>query len=130
MRFLVILAFFLQSAFAATKFYDITVTISLNGKMMAKPRLLLREGKKGSIIQDSKDGRYFLEVMAKEGQIDLQKGILLDFTTGILMKEGSRKVLSRGKMLAEDEPMTLLSPQLKETEDFEMTILARRKMHK
>jgi hypothetical protein len=128
MKLILVFALLLQSAFAATKLYDISVTISMNGKVMVTPRLLLKEGKKGSILQESKDGRYFLDVVASEGTIE--KSILLDFTTGILMKEGSRKILSRGKILAEEAPVTLLAPQLHETEDFEMTIQARRKFQK
>lgn len=127
MRLILAIILLTQSAWAAPKIYDLAFSINVDGKLIANPHLILEEGKKGTIFQNSKDENYFIDVIATDGQIDVEKGVMLDFATGVMGSKGDRKILARGKMLAHDEPVTVLAPQLKNTEDFEITIQARRK---
>lgn len=127
MRFILTLLLLTQTALAAPKIFDLAISIKVDGSAVSSPRLILEEGKKGVVFQHHKDENYFIEVIAHDGQVDAEKGVMLDFLTGVMEKAGNRKILARGKMLAHDEAVTLLAPQLKNTEDFEITIQARQK---
>jgi type II secretory pathway component GspD/PulD (secretin) len=87
-------------ALAATTGYELNLDLSLNGKHVSSPRVLVKAGQTATVTEKMDTDETFIEVMAVEGQIENNKGILMDFTIGRIGTDGKRTVLSKPHILA------------------------------
>jgi|GEM_PF-1801390 hypothetical protein len=89
------------SAFAKNS-YDLKMKMFVDGKHVASPRVITKEGEKASIFQKSKDHQTFVEVIPSEGTWGDHKGTLLEMSVGYINKDGSRTLKSHPKILVDD----------------------------
>jgi type II secretory pathway component GspD/PulD (secretin) len=118
------------SAFAAKQEYDLKMDLSMNGKHIASPRVLVVEGEKATVSQKSNDEEDTIEVTATEGDSQGRKGILLDFVVSVVGKDGKKKVVSRPRILTlEGEKATLSSRQNDASpEEVSLSVVATRRL--
>lgn len=118
-------------AFAAKNQYDLKMDLSMNGKVVASPRLLVVEGEKATVSQKSDDAENSIEVTASEGDLQGRKGILMDFVVSVVTKDGKRTVVSRPKILTlEGEKATLSTHQNDASpEEVSLSVVATRRLH-
>ena len=104
MKALFILATLLlsTSVFASKKAYELNLDLSIDGKTVASPKLVVFAGSMGSVIQDTASGNSFFEVVVNEGEVQGNKGILMKFKVGHILEDGSRKIISRPTILSEN----------------------------
>jgi hypothetical protein len=103
-----IFLFFISSALASTKGYDLNMDLVIDGKKISSPKAIVEAGKPATIIQKKDGVESFIEVIASEGELQGRKGILMDFEIGYIGKNGKREVVSKAKILAkEKEPATI-----------------------
>lgn len=98
------------------------------GKKVSSPRIIVREGEVGSIIQETSAEKTFIEVVAKEGEIQSHKGILMNFVVGYFDKDGKKIVAYRPQILTDENKnaqITLGEEGRKETISF--SVVAQRK---
>ncbi len=88
------------SSAMAAKGYDLKMDLTMNGKHMSSPRVLVKAGEKATIAQEGKNGGSFIEVVATEGEVQGNAGIMMSFTVGTIDKKGARTIVSRPKILA------------------------------
>lgn len=102
MKFLLTLSILLMSvsAVAASNIYNINVKISTDGQPETASGLTIEEGKTGTIVSETNVEKSYFEVVATEGEFDGNKGILMKFVVGSILKDGSRKVISQPTILA------------------------------
>ncbi len=84
----------------AAKGYDLKMELTMNGKHMSSPRVLVRAGEKAMIEEEGKNGGSFIEVIATEGEAKGNAGIMMSITVGTIDKKGARTIISRPKILA------------------------------
>ncbi|MFS4460769.1 hypothetical protein [Bdellovibrio sp. HCB2-146] len=87
-----------SSAFAAGPNYDLKMELSLEGKHVLSPKVIVPAGETASVD----DGKTFVEVVANEGAIQDHKGILMKLTVGTIGKDGKRKILATPQVLAKE----------------------------
>lgn len=100
MNYLILVSLMLGSSAFAAKGYDLKIDLSLNGKRMSSPRVLVKAGEKAIVSESGKNGGTFIEVMATEGEVQGNSGIMMSMTVGTIDKKGARTILSRPKILA------------------------------
>lgn len=116
----------LHSQLVFSQSYDLAFDFKINGKSISTPHLLVNEGKKGYVVTKSGLENLFLEVTASKTETQVNKGILLDFISGLKTHKGVQKILSRGKLLVADgETATILFPQPDNSNDTEIQILTK-----
>ena len=73
--------------------------LSLNGAKASSPRIVVEEGKMGTITQETNGQKSYFEVVATESEIQGNKGILLKFKVGYIKKDGTRTIVSKPTIL-------------------------------
>ena len=127
-KMLIALSFFVGLSAFASNGYDLKMELSKNGKKVSSPRIRVLEGEAGSITQETSTGKTFIEVVAKEGEIQNRKGILMIFTVGYIGKDGKRTIVYRPQILTEENKnaqITLGEEGGKET--MSLSVVAQRK---
>lgn len=100
--------FFGNTVFAAQAGYELDMKLSLDGKHVSSPRLIVKEGEAGLIVQKTDTEESFIEVVATEGAIQNNTGILMKFVVGVIAPDGTRTVLSKPRILAmENQQITV-----------------------
>ncbi len=61
-------------------------------KKISSPRIIVREGETGKITQETSTEKTFIEVVAKEGEIQNHKGIMMNFVVGYIGQDGNRTI--------------------------------------
>ncbi len=84
------------NAFAANKYYDIGVDLSIDGKKVQAPRILAKNNMTETVIQ----GNKFIEVTATENPLD--QSVKMDFTVGEITEDGSRIIISRPTVITKE----------------------------
>lgn len=84
-------------SFAAVTNYDLKMDLSINGKKVASPRMIVKEGEKGSVSSKGDSEENFIDVIATKGK---GKSIMMDFKIGYVNKDGQRKIISEPKIIA------------------------------
>lgn len=116
-----------NSLFASSNGYDLKMEMSLNAKTISSPRIVVKENQTGSITQKTDTEENFIEVTASEGQVGKNKGILMKFTIGSVLKNGQRTILSEPQILAkENEPAKILIDDGHGGEELSLTVIAKR----
>lgn len=113
---------------APTTGYDLKMELSMNGKVVSTPRLIVRSGQTGSITEDSATRKTFVEVTAMEGSVQNHKGIIMNFVVGVIGKDGKRTVLSRPNILAKENEKAEIEVSDKESgETLALSVIVARK---
>lgn len=128
---LLVLAFFLTGAVASaavTNGYSIKMDVSMKGKQISSPRVLVKAGELASIVQDSNGEKIFFDVVATETATGQKSGILMKFAVGTLSKNGERKIISSPEIIAvENEKATITVGDQDGKEDLSLSVVATRK---
>lgn len=98
--FAAIVICFSTSAFAGTNGYDLKIDLSLNGKNVISPRLLVKAGATVSIAEETRGDKTFVEVSPSEKLQNGQHAILMKFVVGKILADGSKKILSSPQIIA------------------------------
>lgn len=116
-----------SSAFASTNGYDLKMDLSMNGKHVSSPRIILKAGEKGTINQKTDTEESFIEVVATEGQVQNNKGIMMNFTVGYIGKNGERTIVSKPQILAKENEPALITVGEKDGTELSLSVVAKRK---
>ncbi|MFN7728293.1 MAG: hypothetical protein ACK5P7_03980 [Bdellovibrio sp.] len=116
-----------NSVFASTNGYDLKIDLSMNGKQVSTPRLILKAGEVGKINQSTDGEKSFIEVVATEGQVQKHKGILMNFTVGHISKNGERTIVSKPQILAKENEPASITISEKDGTEISLSVLAKRK---
>ncbi len=93
---------FSTTTFATTNNYDLQMELSFNGKKVSSPRMIVKEGEKGSITSKNETEENFIDVVATKAK---NNGIMLKFKVGYVGKNGERKIVGEPAIIArEGEP--------------------------
>lgn len=127
--FLLGLFFISGEILAGTNGYELKINLSLNGKFISSPVILVKEGELATVDQkDSKDSSY-IEVKATESIVSDKKRIKMHFTVGIIDNSGQKIVTSKNNIIVRENETTKIT--LNENEDnskhLAMSIIAKRK---
>ena len=96
-------------AFCATKGYDLKLDLSLDGKHVASPRVLVKDGDVATVNQKSANQETFVEVVATDAFVDNKRGILMKFAVGTIGKNGERTMVYRPEVFARENETTQVS---------------------
>mgnify|MGYP001236614433 CR=1 FL=1 len=107
--------------------YQIKMSFSIEGKSDSTMSVAVEEGKMGSVVSENEKERTFFEVVATEGEIEGNKGILMKFKVGHLEKDGSRKIISHPIILAKAGEEALISVGQKGKPEMNLKVIATRK---
>ena len=88
------------SVWASKKSYQMNMEVSVNGELVSSARLVTNEGERKVITQKMSDTKNQVEVIAKEGEIGGNKGILMAFKIFEMKKDGSKKMISTPMILS------------------------------
>lgn len=116
-----------SSAFAATDGYDLKMDLSMNGKHVASPRIIIKAGELGTIIQKTDSEETFIEVVATEGEVQNHKSIMMKFTIGYIGKNGERTIVSKPKILAKENSPSQITVDEKSGAELSFSVIAKRK---
>ncbi|MFP5518733.1 MAG: hypothetical protein ACLGGX_02425 [Bdellovibrionia bacterium] len=123
----ILLAFLGSSAFAATNGYDLRMDLSLNGKHISSPRLIVKAGEKATINQKTDTAESFIEVIATESSVQNHKGILMNFVIGIVSKNGERIIKATPQVLAKENEPAQVTVGQNIGDEFSLSVVASRK---
>lgn len=116
-----------SSALAATNGYDLKMDLSMNGKHVASPRIIVKAGEMRTVNQKIDTEESFIEVVATEGQIQNNKGIMMSFTVGYIGKNGEKTVVSKPQILAKENEPALITVEKKNGTELSLSVLVKRK---
>ncbi len=85
---------------AASNIYDLNLKLSLGGKQVSTKNIQVTEGKVNVINDNTFGNNTYIEVLAKEGEVKTNKGILLRFKIGHINEDKSKTIVSRPIVLA------------------------------
>jgi type II secretory pathway component GspD/PulD (secretin) len=112
MKSLLVAAVIFSSAISfatGTKGYDLEMKLSIDGKNVASPRLIVKEGQKGTVVQESNGVKSVIEVVAKEVKTeDGSKAIKMAFVVSNMNSDGTSKVISQPQILARPNTEALI----------------------
>lgn len=120
------LAFLLAigTASASTN-YNLKFDLSLNGKHVASPRLITKEGETASIVQKNDEGETFIDVVATKAT-NMKNAVLMNFTIGTIGKSGERTTLSKAQIIAkENKQATITQHESDGRENLSLTVIAK-----
>lgn len=118
-----------SSAFASSNAYDLKMDLSINGKHVSSPRVIVKEGEPATIAQKTGAEEQFIEVVATEGSVHSHKGILMKFTVGTIGKNGERIIVSKPQILAKEGESAKITESDTNTgkEHISLSVIAQRK---
>lgn len=118
------------SAFAATTAYDLKVELSIDGQIVSKPRIVTKRGETATITQQDQNGDgYTIEVLADEGVVEKNKGILMKFKVSRVAADGTTTLLATPQILTnkENEKATVSVGNEKEKGLLGLSVIAQRR---
>jgi type II secretory pathway component GspD/PulD (secretin) len=122
------LIFLSGSIYGAAKAYDLNMELSLDGKKTASPRMIVEAGKSGTITQEANNKKSFIEVVANEGQMQNNEGILMKFVIGTIDNNGKKTITSRPEIFArENEKAQITIHEQDGKETLSLSVTAQRK---
>lgn len=131
---ILILSLVAGSAFAKTsaakpvKEYDLQMVISMNGKPVMSPFLVVKPGEKGTLRFKSGAEDNFVEVTVNEGEVQKRKGILMKFNRGTFGKNTEKNTKNRIEVLAQENEKAEASVTSEDgSESFSIVVVAKRR---
>lgn len=126
---LVAAAFVGSTAFAGSPGYDLKMELSINGKHISSPRVITKDGVVATITQKTNTEESFIEVIASEGEVQGNKGIMMKFVIGVIGKDGERIIVSQPQILArENVKAEIKEGQNGDKETLSLSVVAKRKV--
>lgn len=124
MSFIVVLALFSATALAKTQKFDLKVNLTVNGKKIASPKLIINEGQRGIISWQNEGDKeaYFIDVIAKNDKDFGPDVIFLDLKLG--HGESKKEIETEPEMLVKNNMpghLTIIDGQSKEEMQLEVT---------
>lgn len=116
-----------SSAFAAITGYDLKMDLSINGKHISSPRLIVNTGEMGTIIQKTDTEETFIQVVATESDVQNHKDIMMKFTVGYIGNNGERTIVSKPEILAKENEAALITVREKTETELSLSVVAKRK---
>lgn len=123
----IVLAFIGSSAFASTNGYDLKMDLSLNGKHVSSPRLIVKAGETAYINQKTDTEESFIEVVATEGSIQNHQGILMNFIVGVIDQNGQRVIKAKPQILANENEAAQITVGENNGDEISLSVVATRK---
>lgn len=123
----IVLAFISGSAFGSTKGYDLKMDLSLNGKHVSSPRLIVKAGETATITQKTQTEESFIEVIATEGSIQNHQGILMNFIVGVIDHNGQRVIKAKPRILAKENEAAQITVGGNNGDEVSLSVVANRK---
>lgn len=124
---LVTLTVFSFSTFA-TSGYKLQMNVLMDGKLVSSPELIVEKDKKAMLIQENADSKVKTEIsiLASEGNIDGNTGILLDMSVAQLIGD-DRTIISAPQILVSEGKEALFeSSNADGTDKFELKVVPTR----
>lgn len=84
------------NVFAANKYYEIGMNLSVDGERIPAPRILVKKNVTETVIQ----GNRFFEVTATENPKD--QSVKMDFAMGEFTEDGRRVITSRPTIISKE----------------------------
>ncbi len=108
-----------SSAFGTVNGFKLKMGVSLNGKLVSSPQLIVKAGETATFTQQKAGTEEnFIEVIPTEGKIKNQDGIMMKFVIGTINKDGTRKVIATPEVLVkENVPARLTTRQMGSLKD-------------
>ncbi len=123
----IVLAFIGSTAFASTNGYDLKMDLSLNGKHVSSPRLIVKAGETAYINQKTDTEESFIEVVATEGSIQNHQGILMNFIVGVIDQNGQRVIKAKPQILAKENEAAQITVGENNGDEISLSVVATRK---
>jgi hypothetical protein len=115
------------SVLASKKSYDLKMELSIDGKQVSIPSVVVEEGVHGTITKELVTQNSYVEVIATEENIQGNKGILMKFEVGHFKKDGSRVIISNPIVLANEGEEASISIEEEDGIDkFSLKVIAKR----
>lgn len=111
-----------SAAFAAPS-YDLKVDLSVDGKLVSSPHLVVREGETGSIIQDTNGKKIYIDVVAKAHK---PKGIEMNFQYGEILANGEKQTLYTPQIIALENEKASIQMAQKGEPVHELVVIAKK----
>lgn len=121
------LAFIGSSALASTNGYDLKMELSLNGKHISSPRVIVKAGETATVTQKTDTEESFIEVVATEGKVQNHKGIMMNFVVGVIGKDGERTIKAKPQILAKENEPAQITIGGKNGDEVSLSVIANRK---
>lgn len=127
-KILIVLSYLIGCAAFASNGYELNMELSMNGKKAFSPKITVMQGEPGIVTHDTSTKKTFIEVVAKEGQIQSHKGILMNFVVGYIEQDGTRTILSKPEILAKEDQKAQISVGDKDgKENISLSVVAKRR---
>lgn len=123
----IVLTFIGSTAFASTNGYDLKMDLSLNGKHVSSPRLIVKAGETAYINQKTDTEESFIEVVATEGSIQNHQGILMNFIVGVIDQNGQRVIKAKPQILAKENEAAQITVGENNGDEISLSVVATRK---
>jgi hypothetical protein len=95
------ICFFSSSVFAGQKAFDLKMELSLEGKHISSPKVIVKEGETKTIVEESNGQKTYIEVSAKQDKASGGKQtIYMAFVIGKIASDGSKTVISTPRITA------------------------------
>ena len=110
MKFVLIAIALLLTSFvsAAIPAYDLQMDLSIDGKQVSSPRILVKEGATASVLQDVNGQKTYLDVVATKDPKN-KSYILMKFEIGTISPTGEKKMISTPQILARENNRSKIS---------------------
>lgn len=111
--------------FATPNNYDLKMELFRNGKKVSSPRIIVKEGEKGSITSRNETEKSFIDVVATRAK---DNSIMMKFKVGYMGKNGERKILGEPIIIArEGEPSKIeISQNQNSPAELALTVTAKK----
>jgi hypothetical protein len=129
MKSLLATLLFLLSAPAvgATNGYELKMNLSFEGKLVSSPQMIVKAGEQATITQKSGAEESFIEVIAKEGEIQGHKGILMNLVVGVIGQDGRRTIKAQPQILAKENEKAVVTVNQGQVGEVSLSVIATRK---
>lgn len=117
---------FSTSCFASANNYKLDMELSLNGKKVAAPHMIVSEGQEGSISEKIDSEESIIDVIATDANKD--GSILMNFKISYIGKNGSKKIIGNPSILAvEGKPAKIQMAQTSiEPSELSLTVIVKK----
>lgn len=99
---------FSLNTYAKDKGFELAMELSVEGKTVSRSTLVIEEGKQGVVSQEQDNQKTTFEVVAKDGEFQGKKGILMNFNISHIEKDGSKTIKIKPTLLSQNgEPASI-----------------------
>lgn len=127
MKFLFLICGLLLSptAFAQLNTYELKIDVAIDGKKVATPKIILKEGEKGTINSKSESTETNIEVVTTK---EKNNHLLMKFKVALVGENGQRKIIGEPVIItSEKEPANIeVSQSPNQTSKLSLTVTAQK----